>query len=134
MGGPASPCRPLYPRDPASLNKPSTHPLPTSAYIGNMAFLKDALGLEVHWGLAFGIVACVLAYVLIDHSTFGFAVRMTGGNVRAAQAAGLSVGRLILVTCSLGGAAAGLAGAVQIAAVEHQANSAVYVPNFGFTG
>jgi simple sugar transport system permease protein len=121
-------------RDPASLNKPSTAPLPAAEFIGNIGLLKSTLGLEVHWGLAFGIVACLLAYVLMDHSTFGFATRMTGGNVRAAQAAGLPVGRLILVTCSLGGAAAGLAGAVQIAAVEHQANSAVYVQKFGFTG
>jgi general nucleoside transport system permease protein len=121
-------------RDPASLNKPSTAPLPAAEFIGNIGLLKSTLGLEVHWGLAFGVVACLLAYVLMDHTTFGFATRMTGGNVRAAQAAGLPVGRLILVTCSLGGAAAGLAGAVQIAAVEHQANSAVYVQKFGFTG
>lgn len=121
-------------RDPASLNKPSTYPIPKSAYIGNMEFLKNALGLEVHWGLAFGIIACLFCYVLMDHSTFGFAARMTGGNVRAAQAAGLPVGRLILVTCLLGGAAAGLAGAVLIGAVEHQANSALYSQKFGFTG
>ncbi len=121
-------------KDPASLNKPSTAPITAAAYLGNMGFLKAALGLEVHWGLAFGVVACVLAWVLMDHSTFGFAARMTGGNIRAAQAAGLSIGKLILVTCALGGAAAGLAGAVQIGAVEHQANSALYVQRFGFTG
>ncbi len=121
-------------KDPASLNKPSTAPIPASAFLGNMGFLNAALGLEVHWGLAFGIVACLAAWILMDHTTFGFAARMTGGNVKAAQGAGLPVGRLILVTCSLGGAAAGLAGAVQVAAVEHQANSALYVQKFGFTG
>jgi simple sugar transport system permease protein len=121
-------------KDPASLNKPSTAPIPAAEFIGTIGLLKSTLGLEVHWGLAFGVIACVLAYVLMDHTTFGFAARMTGGNVRAAQAAGLPVGRLILVTCSLGGAAAGLAGAVQIAAVEHQANSALYAQKFGFTG
>jgi simple sugar transport system permease protein len=121
-------------KDPASLNKPSTAPIAAAGYLGNIGLLKDALGLEVHWGLAFGIVACLVAWVLMDHSTFGFAARMTGGNLKAAQAAGLPVGRLILITCALGGAAAGLAGAVQIAAVEHQANSALYVQKFGFTG
>jgi simple sugar transport system permease protein len=121
-------------RDPASLNKPSTHPIPHSAYLGNMGFLESALGIDVHWGLAFGIVACILAYILLDHSTFGFAIRMTGGNVRAAQGAGLPVGKLILTTCILGGAAAGLAGAVLIAASEHQANAALYAQKFGFTG
>jgi general nucleoside transport system permease protein len=121
-------------RDPASLNKPSTHPIPETAYLGNIGFLNSQFEIEVHWGLAFGIFACLFAYILMDHSTFGFAARMTGGNVRAAQTAGLPVGRLILVTCFLGGAAAGLAGGVQIAAAEHQANSALYAQKFGFTG
>lgn len=114
-------------RDPASLNKPSTYPIPQGAMLGSM------FGLEVHWGLAFGLVACVLAYVLMDHTTFGFAARMCGGNVSAAQAAGLPVGRLILVTCFLGGAAAGLAGMVEIAAVHRQANAAL-IAGYGFTG
>ena len=52
-----------------------------SAMIGSMPFLP----VHVHWGLAFGVVACLLAYMLMDHSTFGFAVRMAGGNVRAAR-------------------------------------------------
>jgi simple sugar transport system permease protein len=121
-------------RDPASLNKPSTAPIPQNAYLGDMGFLSKAFDIDVHWGLVFGIVACLLAYILMDHSTFGFAARMTGGNVRAAQATGLPVGRLLLITCFLGGAAAGLAGGVQIAASEHQANAALYAQKFGFTG
>ena len=104
--------------DPASINKPSTPPIPTNAYLGNIPFLTHTFGLDVHWGLVFGLIACVLAYVLLDHTTFGFAARMAGGNVRAAQAAGLPVGPLILVTCLLGGAAAGLAGVVEVAAVD----------------
>jgi simple sugar transport system permease protein len=114
-------------RDPASLNKPSTYPIPKEVMIGNM------FGLDVHWGLAFGIGYCLLAYVLIDHTTFGFAARMVGGNIRAAQTAGLPVGRLILITCLLGGGAAGLAGAVEIAAVHGQAN-ATLIAGYGFTG
>ncbi len=121
-------------RDPASLNKPSTVPIPADAYIGDIGFLSKHFEIDVHWGLAFGIIACLLAYILMDHSTFGFAARMTGGNVRAAQATGLPVGRLILVTCFLGGAAAGLAGGIQIAVAEHQANAALYAQKFGFTG
>ena len=40
-------------------------------------------GLDVHWGLCFGVLACLGCYVLMDHTTFGFAARMAGGNVRA---------------------------------------------------
>jgi general nucleoside transport system permease protein len=114
-------------RDPASLNKPSTYPIPETAWLGNM------FGMDVHWGLAFGVCACLIAYVLMDHTTFGFSARMAGGNLRAAQAAGLPVGWLIVATCFLGGAAAGLAGMVEVAAVQHQANASL-IAGYGFTG
>ena len=44
---------------------------------------------HLHWGLRLGIVFCLLSYVLMYRTTFGFAARMVGGNVRAAQASGL---------------------------------------------
>jgi simple sugar transport system permease protein len=115
-------------RDPASTNKPSTVKIAEEPALGSM------FGLDIHWGLGFGVIACVAAYVLMDRTTFGFAVRMTGGNVRAARAAGLPVGQLVVITCLLGGAAAGLAGAVEIAASPMQANSGLYAARYGYTG
>jgi simple sugar transport system permease protein len=114
-------------RDPASLNKPSTYPIADANMLGTIP------GIGVHWGLAMGVLFCLAAYVLMDHTTFGFAARVAGGNIRAARVAGLPVGRLILITCALGGAAAGLAGAIEIAAVQRQANGAL-VAGYGFTG
>ncbi|UEM04213.1 ABC transporter permease [Skermanella rosea] len=114
-------------RDPASLNKPSTPPLGDANMIGAIP------GLDVHWGLAFGLIACVAAYVLMQRTTFGFGARMVGGNVRAARMAGLSVAKLTLVTCFLAGAAAGLAGMVEVAAVHGSANASL-VAGYGYTG
>ena len=42
-------------------------------------------GTDVHWGLVFGIVAALASYILIYHTVFGFAARVAGGNIRAAQ-------------------------------------------------
>jgi hypothetical protein len=36
-------------------------------------------------GLAFGIIAAVLSYILIYHTVFGFAARVAGGNIRVAE-------------------------------------------------
>jgi simple sugar transport system permease protein len=58
---------------------------------------------------------------------------MVGGNIRAARGAGLPVGRLILITCFVAGAAAGLAGMVEIAAVHGRASSSLVV-GYGYTG
>ncbi|MCE2908066.1 MAG: ABC transporter permease, partial [Burkholderiaceae bacterium] len=100
-------------RDPASLNKPSTLPLEESLRIGTIAF-GDTLT-EVHWGLAFGVVACLAAAVWLGLTTHGFATRVVGGNLRAAQLVGLPATRLVVVACALGGAAAGLAGGIEVA-------------------
>ncbi len=118
-------------RDPASLNKPSTRALPDALMLG--AIPTGSLPISVHVGLLFGLIACLLAYGLIFHTTFGFATRMVGGNLRAARMAGLPVGRLILIVTALGGAAAGLAGMVEVAAVQGAA-SADIAAGYGFTG
>ena len=114
-------------RDPASLNKPSTTP------IGDANMLGHLPGLDVHWGLGFGAVFCVAMYVLVRHTTHGFALRIVGGNARAARLVGLPVGPLVLVACGLGGAAAGLAGMVEVAAVHGSANASL-IAGYGYAG
>ena len=114
-------------RDPTSLNKPSTSEIGAANMIGTIP------GTDVHWGFAFGIIAAVLSYVLIYHTVFGFAARVAGGNLRAAKVVGLSVSRLILIICFLAGAAAGLAGMVEVAAVQGRANANL-AAGYGFTG
>lgn len=114
-------------RDPASLNKPSTREIGAANMIGSIP------GTDVHWGLVFGLVAAIASYVLIHHTTFGFAARVAGGNVRAAKIVGLSVGRLILTVCFLAGCCAGLAGMVEVAAVQGRTNANLAV-GYGYTG
>ena len=114
-------------RDAASLNKPSTLPLPSESMIGSLP------GLEVHWGLLLGIVACLLAQIVISRSTWGFSLRVAGGNPRAAMLVGLPVGTLIVLACVAGGASAGLAGAIEVMAVHGSANASV-LAGYGTTG
>ncbi len=98
------------------------------------AYMVDAIpGIGVHWGLALGVLACLAAYVLLRYSVPGFAIAVLGGNARAAQLVGLPIGRLTLLACALGGAAAGLAGAVEIVAVHGAASSSLVV-GFGYAG
>jgi len=114
-------------RDPASLNKPSTTPIADDLMIGTIP------GMDVHWGLVTGIVLCGLAWVLMERTTLGFAIRIIGDNPKAAKLAGLRIGPLLLGACGLGGAAAGLAGLYEVAAVHGQANASLLV-GYGFTG
>ena len=114
-------------RDPSSLNKPSTHALSEGLRIGGMA------GTDVHWGLAIGVLACLAAEFWLRLTPSGFAVRVVGGNSRAAQLVGLPASRLVLLACALGGAAAGVAGGVEVAAVHTSANAAL-IAGYGYAG
>lgn len=114
-------------RDPASLNKPSTLPIGEANMVGHIP------GMDVHWGLAYGVVLCVFCYVLVRHSVQGFALRVVGGNLRAARLAGLPVGSLVLAACFVGGAAAGLAGMAEVAAVHGSANASL-IAGYGYAG
>jgi ABC-type uncharacterized transport system permease subunit len=114
-------------RDPASLNKPST------PHIGEANMLGNLPGMDVHWGLGYGLLACLLAYVVMRHSVHGFAASMVGGNARAALLSGIGVKPMIVVFSAFGGAAAGLAGMVEVAAVHGRANASL-VAGYGYTG
>jgi simple sugar transport system permease protein len=114
-------------RDPASLNKPSTNTLAEGLRIGGMA------GTDIHWGLAFGVVVCVLLGLWLFFTTSGFATRIVGGNARAALLVGLPSPRIIVVACAVGGACAGLAGGIEVAAVHTNANASL-IAGLGYTG
>jgi ABC-type uncharacterized transport system permease subunit len=114
-------------RDPASLNKPSTRALADGLQIGGIA------GSDVHWGLVLGVLACVGLGLWLRFTASGFAVRVVGGNPRTAQLVGLPATRLVLLACALGGGCAGLAGAVEVAAVQTNAN-ATLIAGYGYAG
>lgn len=114
-------------RDPASLNKPSTRSLPEGLGIGGIA------GSDVHWGLVIGIVACIGLGLWLRATASGFSIRVVGGNPRTAQLVGLPATQLILVACGVGGACAGVAGAVEVAAVHTNANASI-IAGYGYAG
>ncbi len=114
-------------RDPSSLNKPSTFALAEGLRIGGIG------GSDVHWGLVLGLIACIVCALWLRWTPSGFSVRVVGGNLRTAQLMGLPASRLVLLACGLGGAAAGLAGAVEVAAVHTSANASL-IAGYGYAG
>jgi simple sugar transport system permease protein len=114
-------------RDPASLNKPSTRPIAEALRIGTLP------GADIHWGLVFGIAACVLLGLWLFFSSSGFATRVVGGNARAARLVGLPSTRIVIVACAIGGACAGLAGGIEVVAVHTAANASL-IAGLGYAG
>ena len=114
-------------RDPASLNKPSTQPLPDAFLLPSMP------GLDVHWGLGVGVVVALIAWAVVKLTPLGLALRVAGGNPRTALGVGLPVTWLTIGACAAGGACAGLAGAVEVAAVHGAANASL-IAGYGYSG
>ncbi len=114
-------------RDLTNPNKPSTMPIGDAYMVGKIP------GTDVHWGLAAGIILAIALHILLSRTTFGFAVRVSGGNPRAALAQGLPVGKLIVICCMIAGACAGLAGFFEVTAIQGRANASL-VAGYGFTG
>ena len=114
-------------RDSAVVHRPSSWSVGDDFMVGQMP------GITVHWGLAMGLILCLFCHVLMTRTSFGFASRMIGGNVRAARLAGLSVTKYVLIACFIGGAGAGLAGMFEVAAGEGRVSSSIVV-GYGYTG
>ncbi len=107
--------------------KASSWSIPEGLMLGTLP------GLDVHWGLAVGIVICLVLYVLMRRTTFGFAVDVLGGNQRAAQMTGLPINRMVITCCVIGGAGAGVAGTMEVVAVHGFASDSLVV-GFGYAG
>lgn len=114
-------------RDPDSLNKPSTF------HIGEDKMIAAIPGTDIHYGVIAGVVIALIMYFLYHFTTFGFSVRIIGGNKKAALLAGLPIGRITLITFFLAGGISALAGMVEVAAVHGRANLSLVV-GYGYTG
>ena len=88
---------------------------------------------QLHLGVLVALLAVPVLWLILNRTTFGFAVKAVGENARAAAYAGISTQRTILATAALSGALAGLAGAGEVGGVHYQV-MADLSPGYGYTG
>jgi simple sugar transport system permease protein len=75
-------------------------------------------GQRVNIGILVALVAAVVVWVLLRHTSWGFKLGVLGGNPSAARRAGLAVGGLSIAALMVGGALAGLGGMLEVAGTE----------------
>ena len=86
----------------------------------------------LHVGVIFALVCIPISYWLLWRTTVGFEIRAVGANPTAALYAGMKPRRMIMLTMSLCGAFAGLAGAIEILRLGYY--PAVFGTSIGFDG
>jgi general nucleoside transport system permease protein len=87
---------------------------------------------RVHVGLFIALIAAAVFAFLLWRTSFGYEIRAVGQSQKAARYAGVSVRRTIIVTMLIAGAFSGLAGAVQIAGVDHNLTDKYFSDTTGF--
>lgn len=90
-------------------------------------------GARVHAGIFVALVAALAMWWLLRSTTWGFKLRVVGGNSSAARRAGLAVGGLSIAAMMLGGALAGLGGMIEVAGTEGRLRPDLLL-GFGFIG
>ena len=90
-------------------------------------------GLTTHMGLVFAIIAAIILWVVLNKSRWGYEIRLIGDNPKAAEYAGISIKKNIVLVMMVSGALAGLAGSSEIMGVVHRLQGHIS-PGYGFTG
>ena len=83
---------------------------PISPEVDWNATMPRLEGGRLHLGFVIALLAAVAVWWILDRSTIGFAIRAVGANPYAAGTAGMSVSATTIMTMTLAGALAGLAG------------------------
>lgn len=84
-------------------------------------------------GLLLAVLAAIAMTFLVARTSPGFAIRAVGLSPEAAEAAGISTGRTLVLTMALSGGLAGLAGALEVMSVHHRYVDGV-AGTYGFDG
>jgi simple sugar transport system permease protein len=82
-------------------------------------------------GLLLALLAVPVVWFLVERTTTGFRLRAVGFNASAARAAGISVGRTMVLVMGISGGLAGLTGVIQVLGVNGVMTPAM-LANYGF--
>jgi simple sugar transport system permease protein len=105
-------------------------PQPVTPNVGDAA-LPILIGRDGHIGILIAFAAVPIVWFLLYRLTLGFEIRAVGANPSAARYAGMSPRRLVIMTMSLAGLLAGLAGTINVLGINHQMN-ATFSTTVGF--
>jgi simple sugar transport system permease protein len=86
---------------------------------------------NLHLGVFVSFAAVPLIWWLLWRSTLGFQIRTVGANPDASRYAGMRPGVITVLTMSLSGLLAGVAGSIEIIGIIHYINPS-YGPSVGF--
>jgi len=101
-------------RDP-SAGHPTTVPIGAGGYLPML--IKNP---PLHSGLILAIIVAAGIYFYTNRTTGGYELVATGANPRASHVYGIKIRKMFILSLIIGGALAGLAGAIEVAGVQRR--------------
>jgi simple sugar transport system permease protein len=114
-------------KDKAGSGQPATKALPVAERLPVLGSSR------VHFGIVLALLAGLLVFLVFRMTSWGFRLRVVGGNSEAARRAGLKVGVVVLTAMAVGGALAGLGGLTQLAGTEFKLRPG-FLAGYGYIG
>jgi general nucleoside transport system permease protein len=84
-------------------------------------------------GIFLALIAVALYWWWMQHTRWGYHMRVVGGNPEAARRSGLKIGRYTVVAMMLGGAMAGLYGMIEVTAIQGRLRGGIS-QGYGYIG
>ena len=75
-------------------------------------------GTSLHPGAFIGLIVCILFFLVLKYTPFGFRTRMLGGNPHAAQYSGVKTRKQIVMVMVIGAMLGGLSGAIEVSGLK----------------
>ena len=102
-------------KQPGRATASGTEPFPPNAFLPTLEPLRVSPA-----AVALTVVILIVVFLSLRGTTWGLQLKAIGKNIRAAYLLGIATHRHILIAFALGGASAGLAGAVQATVTYHR--------------
>ena len=112
-----------------------TTPIGAGAHIARLGKFIPGLPERIPLNLAFilALICCVLVYLFLWRTKWGFELRSTGANPSAAEYGGISIRKQIIIAMTISGALAGMVGINEVLGYRYRYYDG-FSANYGFTG
>jgi simple sugar transport system permease protein len=112
-----------------------TGPIGTSAHIPRLGRIIPGIPVRIPLNAAFilAIVMCVVVYVFLWRTKWGYELRATGANAFAAEYGGISVKNQVIIGMTVSGALAGMVAINEVLGYRYRYYQG-FSPQYGFTG
>jgi simple sugar transport system permease protein len=111
---------------------PNGRGFPGTATFNEDFWLPRLADTNIHLGLVFGVLAIGGVWLLLKRTIWGLEIDLVGQGPRAATYLGLNSGRVILFVAAVSGGLAGLAGAGEVAGLNHRLEAGI-TQELGYT-